>query len=178
MTDTTAVPTLGVAELTRQIEEARDRRRQLREEHRRQDEALERKIEELTERRRVANAGVTAEEQRVAEAIIYVHGSTLESAEGAFEAAVKSLANGAESMGRDAIGAKRYDRFHQRCDCEYGYGPAHGSIVFQVGLQQERRKQPLPLTEEERDVCVRYLLARRRVDEEKAAEARRSRGYW
>lgn len=32
-------------------------------------------------------------------------------------------------------GVKNYDGFyHQRTDCEYGYGPRHGSIVFAIGL--------------------------------------------
>lgn len=56
------------------------------------------------------------------------------------------------------FGCKNYDRwYHQREDCEYGYSPRHGSIVFAVGLQPEFRNKGL--TEQQRSDCIYYLEA-------------------
>lgn len=50
-------------------------------------------------------------------------------------------------------GTKTYDCWYgQRSDHEWG-GPAHGSIIFQVGLI-DRNKQ---ITDEEREACLYYL---------------------
>lgn len=56
------------------------------------------------------------------------------------------------------FGCKNYDRWtHQREDCEYGYGPRHGSIVFAIGLRPEWRNKGL--TERQRSCCIYYLEA-------------------
>lgn len=35
---------------------------------------------------------------------------------------------------KERLGYKNYEAFgDQRCDCEYGYGPRHGYIVFSIG---------------------------------------------
>lgn len=171
MTDT---PTLGVAELTRQIASTRKAVETGEKAWRAERASLERRLETLLSQRRIANAGVSPTDQAAAEAILAIRGSVLESAEGAFEAAVDELAAGGQKMQTRYIGAKRYDGFHQRCDCDYGYGPSHGSIVFSVGLTQERLQRPLPLDEFERDVAVRYLLALRDAKRREAEEKRRA----
>jgi hypothetical protein len=52
------------------------------------------------------------------------------------------LANGGDQIGREYFGVKNYDGFgDQRCDCEYGLGPRHGSIVFSIGLTYELRER-------------------------------------
>ena len=43
--------------------------------------------------------------------------------------------------------------YHQRSDCDYGYGPKHGSIVFAIGLRSPQEE----LTDYQRDCCI-YLL--------------------
>jgi hypothetical protein len=54
------------------------------------------------------------------------------------------------------FGCKDYDRWsHQREDCQYGYGPRHGSIVFAIELRQEHRNKGL--TEQHRSDCIYYL---------------------
>jgi hypothetical protein len=56
------------------------------------------------------------------------------------------------------FGCKDYDRWsHQREDCQYGYGPRHGSIVFAIELRQEHRNEGL--TEQQRNDCIYYLEA-------------------
>lgn len=46
-------------------------------------------------------------------------------------AAIKS--NPETALKREFIGLKNYAQFYdQRCDCQYGYGPRHGSICFRI----------------------------------------------
>lgn len=70
---------------------------------------------------------------------------------------------------REFFGTKDYDRWRgQRCDCEYGYGPRHGSIVFQIGLCADARKRDL--TEAEKDAAIYYLTNLERIqDQERKA---------
>lgn len=56
------------------------------------------------------------------------------------------------------FGCKDYDRWtHQREDCQYGYGPRHGSIVFAIELRSEHRNKRL--TKQQRSDCIYYLEA-------------------
>ena len=57
-------------------------------------------------------------------------------------------------LDRADFGTKNYDRWAgQRSDHEWG-GPAHGSLVFQIGLKDRRRE----LTETERADAIYFLL--------------------
>jgi len=50
--------------------------------------------------------------------------------------------NPTSAMARGYLGYKNYAGFgDQRCDCEYGMGPTHGSIVFEIGRVD--RSKPL-----------------------------------
>jgi len=54
------------------------------------------------------------------------------------EDAIKDFYNGCERLKRNYFGIKNYAHFgDQRCDCEYGYGPRHGYIVFSVGIKEK-----------------------------------------
>lgn len=46
------------------------------------------------------------------------------------------LKEGETALLKEYIGVKNYSGFgDQRCDCHYGMGPRHGSIVFSIGRQ-------------------------------------------
>lgn len=48
------------------------------------------------------------------------------------------------------LGVKNYASFpDQRCDCEYGMGPRHGSIVFEVGRRRGEKAQVAKLGSDE-----------------------------
>lgn len=80
--------------------------------------------------------------------------------EGARQDAIKWFATGKggyQSLREGFYGTKNYDRWSgQRCDCEYGMGPRHGSICFSIGLTSEARRRDL--TEDEKEACIYYLL--------------------
>lgn len=60
---------------------------------------------------------------------------------------------------------KNYDCWRgQRSDHEYGFGPKHGSICFEVGLTQETRKRAqCDLSPEEVEATIYYLLNIERI---------------
>ena len=94
--------------------------------------------------------------------------------------AVKQFATGAEEspwldLWKVALGTKSYDRWHgQRCDCQYGTGPRHGSIIFQIRVHADVRKnrKQSDLTADEVDACVYYLMNIERIQQaRKTAQA-------
>lgn len=67
---------------------------------------------------------------------------------------------------RVAFGTKTYSGWYgQRSDHEYGFGPRHGFIIFQVGLVDEVRKNRAhtDLTPDEIEAAVYYLTNLERV---------------
>ena len=72
------------------------------------------------------------------------------------ENAIRQLARGGGVLHHEYFGTKHYSGFvDQRCDCEYGYGPKHGTVVFSVGLSSQFRERTL-LSEQIED-AVYYL---------------------
>lgn len=52
--------------------------------------------------------------------------------------AALDAAGGFKRLRERQFGLKEYEQFeHQRCDCEYGYGPCHGCIMFEIGLNRD-----------------------------------------
>jgi len=63
------------------------------------------------------------------------------------------LISGVNKLKREYIGQKYYGAFDQRCDCEYGYVPSHGSIYQRIGLRNPKKE----LTDDDIECCL-YLL--------------------
>lgn len=63
------------------------------------------------------------------------------------EEAIRQLqTNPTGSLVRGYLGVKNYASFgDQRCDCQYGQGPSHGSIVFRIGRVDRDIHNPKPL---------------------------------
>lgn len=171
---TTATPseTLGTAALTREIDRLRRQIKTDDETHETNRRKLKADIVDLERRRALQLQGLTDEDRELAESVIFVRGKLTEDAEGAFTSALTVLAEGGGKMIDRYVGVKRYERFHQREDHSYGYGPKHGSIVMAIGLQDVvRKRSPMAenggaqfLEENEREACVRYLMARRQAE--------------
>ncbi len=103
--------------------------------------------------------------------IVYGHGQLTEcpgrgSAEGDSRALVvaearSDIAQGAPQLLRTYFGIKSYASFgDQRCDCSYGAGPAHGTIVFRIGLTDSARQQinsGTPLSSEQIEDALYFL---------------------
>lgn len=116
-------------------------------------------------------AGLDLEKVKLAETIMFASDYSKGGDEkGSARAdAVKWFATGKSVTGNwygdlrnQAFGTKNYDRWSgQRCDCEYGSGPSHGYICFQIGLKQDARKRYL--TDGEREAAVYYLVNLERI---------------
>lgn len=67
--------------------------------------------------------------------------------------AIEDILNGCKKLKREYIGNKRYEGYYQRCDCKYGYGPSHGTIVDRIELVDTQKE----LNEDEIEAVVYYL---------------------
>jgi hypothetical protein len=66
------------------------------------------------------------------------------------EAVSLILKDGKTAMAQEFLGFKQYAHFgDQRCDCPYGMGPRHGSIVFEIGRAREARSGNVALGADE-----------------------------
>lgn len=76
-----------------------------------------------------------------------------------------------KNMHKYYLGVKNYDGFgDQGSDCEYGYGPRHGSIVFSIGLRRDRIGSEISY--DERNACIYYLRNLSKVQAAKNAAAK------
>lgn len=67
--------------------------------------------------------------------------------------AKNDIVNGAKILKKQYFGQKQYEGYDQRCDCEYGMGPRHGSIYQKVGLAHPKAE----LSDEDIESCLYYL---------------------
>lgn len=164
----------GISAVVEVIKTARGNRQALVDAHAKAIQQIDRGIADLEHQKELMQvSSLSVEEIAMARSLVRIRGSLLEDAQGAFQAAIDDLSEGGVRLCQRYIGAKRYDGFHQREDHNYGYGPAHGSTVFAIELTREARSREArpPLSREERDVVVRWLLIEMEVA--KASNRRR-----
>ena len=105
----------------------------------------------------------------LAQSVIFVRGQYTHAGDertSVISDAVHQIATGEKrgyrGLDHENFGTKSYDRWHgQRCDCQSGMGPKHGSIIFQVGLRKDARDRGgvTALTDDEREATI-YMLTR------------------
>jgi hypothetical protein len=114
-------------------------------------------IMRLTQRLNIANAGLDEEMVKHGMNVISF-GDVQDSPErkSCVDDAIDDLGKCAKSLKNGYFGTKNYAHWRdQRCDCAYGYGPKHGSVVFVVGLRREYREKDLTPDDIE---CAIYCL--------------------
>jgi hypothetical protein len=129
----------------------------------------------------LASEGLDPEKIALARTILFVRGTYERGGDdraSVMADAIKQLATGEPvrahyaDLWRVGFGTKSYDRWHgQRTDCEYGMGPSHGSLIFQVGINsdvRESRKQA-DLTPEEIEACIYFLGSLARIQAAESA---------
>lgn len=121
---------------------------------------------EIAKRKAILNMagdGIDPEKVALARTILFVRGEYDRAGDdrvSVISDAIKHFATGDGDMWRIAFGTKSYDRWHgQRTDCEYGYGPGHGSIIFQIGVLDDVRKSRKQdeLTTDEVEAVIYFL---------------------
>lgn len=125
--------------------------------------------------------GLDREAVALAETVIYVQGQYARAGDdraSCISDAVKQLATGKPKGGycdlwHQYFGTKTYDRWHgQRSDHAYGYGPRHGSNIFQVGLTKDARaRDPRELTPAEIEAGIYYLTNIERIQDARTKAA-------
>lgn len=117
------------------------------------------RMQETRARVRQGSAGLDLTRIEIAERVLSVRGTYAnggEKRDSVVEDAISDIARGPFILRRGYMGTKNYDKWlGQRCDCNYGFGPSHGSIVFAIGLRD--LGEATSITDEERDACLYYL---------------------
>lgn len=94
----------------------------------------------------------------IAACIIYVIGDIEANYSVIDDAITEIAARDGEKFHKEFFGAKIYDRWYgQRCDCMYGYGPRHGSIILEIGFRKNYRG--IKLNQAEREAVITVLSA-------------------
>lgn len=144
-------------------------------EQERHDKAMQGFKDELRmaeERIQLASGDLDEEKIRLAEHVMHVGGSYANAGSErgyALSNAKAEILNGGGSLKHRFQGTKSYDRWHgQWIDCQYGFGPKHGSVIFRIGLTDEARKREGPLTDDEIESCLYYLNNLERIQEARA----------
>ncbi len=113
----------------------------------------------------------------LAESVIYVRGYYTKAGEDRDKCrqnAIDDLAFGGELMRKEFFGTKNYAQWTgQGSNHSYGCGPAHGHIIFEIGLNREFRGiKGRDLTPEETSAAIYYLRKLEEIQEakKKAAE--------
>lgn len=100
-----------------------------------------------------------------AEKILAIRGTWTPSSQrvGKVNSAIDDLLAGGGYLFKGFRGVKNYSHFgDQGCDCDFGYGPKHGGIVFSIGLTPSRVSGG-ELTTAEVEDCIWYLRNLQRI---------------
>lgn len=165
----------------------RDRLSALRAEYEKESSELFAELTRITVLREQASVGLDTEKIQIAQSILEVRGFYHDrpaQTRGDFkdetpvrkqmlEELIDELAtNDGARLFQYYYGVKNYSYFgDQRCDCMYGLGPDHGSIVFSIGLKDEARTKR-KFTYKQIDAVIYFLeqMLRKRIGVEKEQE--------
>ncbi len=153
-----------LAEIISKIDQRKSDRERLIKEHKAAIESVDSELRDLRTKLAISNSGLNISTIDLARKVLSIGGvyQPTQGRDSVVSSAISDLAAGCQHMAKRFHGVKIYSGFgEQRCDCEYGYGPRHGSIVFSVGLLNPRTE----LTDEERDAAIYYLLNIKAVTE-------------
>lgn len=134
------------------------------------------RLEGLQTRINQSLEGLDADKVALAETVIYVRGSYAKAGDdraSVLRDAINELATSdGGRLWRETFGTKSYDRWYgQRSDHPYGYGPRHGSLIFEIGLTRAVRARPQKITPDEIEAAIYYLTHLERIQRTKEREA-------
>lgn len=118
-------------------------------------------------------AGLDVGKIKLAKTLMYVAGDYGPAGDdrSVVKEAIEDVTQGFVKLRTEYLATKNYDRFyHQATSHTYGYGPRHGSVVFEIGLHSSTRSRLSSrntLTEQEREAMLYYLV---HIDEIKRIE--------
>lgn len=159
---------MNLAEIVLRRNELVAQRTQADKDHEKSQKVLTNEIVSLNEQLRIIELQLDAAKIQLAEQVIYVKGAYIPAGDDTekVQSAINDLADGCSKTGyghlrTEYFGCKNYDRwYHQGSNHSYGFGPSHGSIVFEIGLKPTMLEnlKTREMTTEERDAAIYYLL--------------------
>ncbi|MBD9658079.1 hypothetical protein [Pantoea sp. PNT03] len=148
---------MTLTELTQHLGAAKQRKAAIQDVYEMDIKNVDAEILRLTQRMNIANAGL--DEEMVKRGMVVISFGDVKGIPERMSCvrdALDDLAGNATSLKHEYFGTKNYAHWSdQRCDCAYGYGPSHGSIVFHVGLNHDYRGKDLTPDDIE---CAIYCL--------------------
>ena len=131
---------MNLTDIAREIKETRESLARMNQEFKSASDSANAKLKELEALMGMEKAGVDTEKVARGLEVIEVRGKADKCGQ-VISKAINDLAVGCPHMKTEFFGVKVYSGFgEQFCDCSYGYGPRHGSIVFSVGLTESAIK--------------------------------------
>lgn len=119
-------------------------------------------IKKAEKEKDIVLAGFNKDKIDIAQAIIYCKGIKTNYGKGDTIKTVKNCINdvldGFKQLKKGYFGCKNYyDFICQGSNHPYGFGPSHGSIVFEIGLKQSFRMEPEKITDIQVDAILYHL---------------------
>lgn len=144
-------------ELTQKIALVKQRRSEKEAQFKKEIDQLNSEISELERLEKICCSGLNLSLIQLAETIIKCTGKPHTSVGGRIitDVAAIDIANDCKILRDGYFGNKIYAGLYQKCDCSYGYGPKHGSIVDSVELKSRMMRSPL--TSEQKNAAIYYL---------------------
>lgn len=150
-------------EIVKQRQIKVEAKRGLIEEYTKNIKDLDKQIKTLTEKEALLLNDMNLDKVTIAEEILTCEGDVtiICGGEVLTELASIDISNGCPRLKKHYFGNKEYSGFHQRCDCEYFFGPKHGGISERIQLNVEYRGKDL--TDDQKDACIYYLKNYKRI---------------
>lgn len=160
---------MNLTEITLRKEEIKNEIVQLKEEYKKREEGLQRELSRLKDMEAIFGYNLDYDKISMARTILTHRGDILSKCEGRIlaEAAIIDIANGCPNLKKQYFGNKTYSGYYQNSDHTYGYGPAHGSICEEIGLNAQYRKSQI--SAEQAEACIYYLRNYKLIKEAKTA---------
>jgi hypothetical protein len=158
----------GLAEVTIRLAEIATRVKDEKHRHEHRVAVLEAERKDAERHRDLILAGATLEVVQIAETFLEVEGvanALVGEGRTVIGLAIQDLALGGPRLRRARAATKNYDRWRGQAIpwMSYHFGPRHGSIIFEIGLEEEYRDlgdgEPKALTPEQIDAGIAYLHA-------------------
>lgn len=120
------------------------------------DSSLKKQIDELERLKKLGLNNFDLNKVSIAERILEFDRGFKRMNAVVIRSAINDIVNDFIVMRSGYFGVKDYAGFaNQPIQCQYGYGPSHGYVVFSIGMKRPVRQEVI--SDEEKDACIYYL---------------------
>lgn len=146
---------MGLYEIEKKIDELKSNLATENERHKKEVNYIQKELNEVKRQKSILMSNINLDQVKLAENVLKIDG---EFNKVCVLDAINDIVSDKLALRTEYFGAKNYEGWrHQRVDCNYGYGPRHGYVVFRVEFKSPYRGKDAQLTIEEKDACLYYL---------------------